>query len=65
MTGRYIVTSTEKLVCQIEVEATSKKDAMRRADAILTHGHYNWVSHGTTMNVKRVEDSDGTGRKGA
>jgi len=61
MTGRYTVTSTEKLVCQIEVEATSKKDAMRKADAILTHGHYNWESHGITMNVKKVEGPNDMG----
>lgn len=61
MTGKYVVTSTERLVCRLEVEATSKKDALRRASAILEHGHYNWESHGVTMTVKRAEGPDDMG----
>ena len=54
---KYVVTSTERLVCEVEVEATSKKDAMRRADAILRSGHYNWQSAGVTMRVQRAGEA--------
>ena len=55
---RYLVTSTERLVCVLEVEATSKNDAIRRAEAILSGGHYNWESRGVTLRVKKVRKED-------
>jgi len=54
---KYVVTSTERLVCRMEVEATSKKDAIRRTNAILQSGHYNWQSAGVTMKVQRAEEA--------
>lgn len=62
MIGTYVVTSTERLVCRLEVEATSRKDALRKADAVLTHGRYEWKSHGITMKVKKAEGPDDMGR---
>ena len=62
MTGKYTVTSTERLACRLEVEATSRKDALRKADAILAHGRYEWKSHGITMKVKKAEGPDDMGR---
>jgi hypothetical protein len=53
----YVVTSTERLVCKVEVEATSKKDAIRRTNAILNGGHYNWQSAGVTMRVQRAKEA--------
>jgi len=55
---RYLVTATERLVCNLELEATSKNDALRRANAILTAGHYNWESHGVTLRVKKARDEN-------
>ena len=54
---KYVVTSTERLVCEVEVEATSKKDALRRTEAILKSGHYNWQSAGVTMRVRGAEEA--------
>lgn len=54
---KYVVTSTERLVCRMEVEATSKKDAIRRTNAILDVGRLNWQSKGVTMRVQRTEEA--------
>ena len=55
---RYSVTATERLICVLEVEATSKNDALRRAEAVLGNGSYNWRSRGMTLRVKKAREEN-------
>lgn len=55
---KYIVIGRETLRCEIEVEASSRKEALQKAEERLAEGLDGWDSIGRTLTCRGRKEGD-------